>query len=299
MSHTARPPVTDLGARLVAWVLDLPPVRWLRPIVDDYSAAGGGLLASGLAFNSLFAALPGILLLVSLVGLALNKPAELQRLVEALSARFPPLEAFFRLALEQFSAGALSFSIIGLVGLVWGSSRFYQSLDDAIARIFQGSRRRDPIQRGVLGVLSVVLLIGAVLFALYLGQLADEVGPEVPVIGQAAAVVTSLLRSLVGTMAAFSVATALIYRIVPTERPSWRAISFPSIAVGVAIAVLTTIFALITPRLVGSLRVYGVFVVVFAAMIWLSYVAQAILIGAAWVHRRISTDRVTAGSATT
>ena len=31
---------------------------------------------------------------------------------------------------------------------------------------------------------------------------------------------------------------------------------------------------------------YGAFVAVFAAMIWLSYVAQAILVGAAWVHRR-------------
>ncbi len=79
---------------------------------------------------------------------------------------------------------------------------------------------------------------------------------------------------------------ALIYRIVPTRTPTWRAIGLPSLAVGIAIAVLTGVFALLTPRLVGSLRVYGAFVAVFAAMIWLAYVAQAILVGAAWVHRR-------------
>jgi uncharacterized BrkB/YihY/UPF0761 family membrane protein len=58
--------------------------------------------------------------------------------------------------------------------------------------------------------------------------------------------------------------------------------------VGLVLTVLTGVFALITPRLIGSLQVYAAFVTVFAAMIWLSYVAQTILIGAAWVHRRMS-----------
>ena len=88
----------------------------------------------------------------------------------------------------------------------------------------------------------------------------------------------------------FSVAIGIIYRMVPTQTPRWAAILRPALAVGFALAVLTGIFALITPRLVGSLRVYGAFVAVFAAMIWLSYVAQAILVGAAWVHRRSTTD---------
>lgn len=273
-------------ARLVARALELPPVRWLRPILDDYGAAGGGLLAAGLAFNALLAALPTILLLISLVGLFLNDSAQLEVLIQALTERFPPLEEFFRVALAQFNAGALSFSVVGLIGLVWGSSRFYQSLDDAIARIFQGSPRRDPFQRGLRGVLSVVLLIGAVLAAVYLAQLVEDLGSDLPALGPALGMATSTLRSAVGSIVVFSVAMALIYRIVPTRTPTWRAISLPSLAVGVTVAILTGVFALLTPRLVGALRVYGVFVVVFAAMIWLAYVAQAILVGAAWVHRR-------------
>ena len=82
----------------------------------------------------------------------------------------------------------------------------------------------------------------------------------------------------------------MVYRIVPTRTPSWAAVRRPALAVGLALAVLTGIFAVITPRLVGSLRVYGAFVVVFAAMIWLSYVAQAILVGAVWVHRRATAE---------
>lgn len=281
-------PVPKMGprARLVARVLELPPIRWLRPILDDYAAAGGGLLAAGLAFNALLAALPAILLMIALVGLFLNDPAQLEQLIQALAERFPPLEEFFRLALAQFNAGALSFSVVGLIGLVWGSSRFYQSLDDAIARIFQGSPRRDPFQRAARGVLSVVLLIGAVLAAVYLTQLVEDVRSDLPVLGAALGIATATLRSALGSIAVFSVAMALIYRIVPTRTPTWRSIGLPSLAVGIAIAVLTGVFALLTPRLVGSLRLYGVFVAVFAAMIWLAYVAQAILVGAAWVHRR-------------
>jgi len=281
---------TDLLGRLIARVLELPPVRWLKPILDDYSLAGGGLLASGVAFNSLFAILPAILLVISLLGFVLQDPVKLEQIVEALAAEFPPLADFFRQALAQFSAGAASFGLIGLVGLVWGSSRFYQSLDEAIARIFHGSRQRDPIQRGLRGVLSVVLLIGAVIAVVYVVGWLDSLRSNLPVVRQVAEVARSAIGSAIGTIFVFSVAIGVIYRMVPTETPSWSAIWRPALAVGFALAVLTGIFALITPRLIGSLRVYGAFVAVFAAMIWLSYVAQAILVGAAWVHRRSTAD---------
>jgi membrane protein len=284
------PPKSDLVGRVSAWVLELPPVRWLKPIMDDYGDAGGGLLASGVAFNSLFAVLPAILLVVSLLGLFLEDPLRLDQLVQVLARQVPPLEEFFRQALDQFRAGAVSFSVLGLVGLVWGSSRFYQSLDEAIARIFRGSRQRDPFQRGLRGVLSVGLLIGAVVGAVTLGQLVDDVRVDLPGAAWLVDILTSTLGSIVGTAAIFAGATAVIYRMVPTDTPSWRAIRRPAAAEGVALAVLTGIFAVLTPRLIGALHVFAAFVAVFAAMIWLSYVAQTLLIGAAWVHRRAQAE---------
>jgi membrane protein len=280
------PPKTDLIGRVSARVLELPPVRWLKPILDDYQVAGGGLLASGLAFNSLFAVLPAILLIVSLLGLSLNDPTRLEQVIQALARQFPPLQEFFRQAFDQFRAGAVSFSVLGLVGLVWGSSRFYQSLDEAIARIFRGSRERDPFQRGLRGVLSVGLLIGAVIGAVGLSRLLSDVLVGLPGTSRVVDIMTSTLGSLTATVAIFTGVVALIYRIVPTDTPSWRAIRRPAVATGMALAVLTGIFALLTPRLIGALHVYAAFVAVFAAMIWLSYLAQVLLIGAAWVHRR-------------
>ncbi len=290
MKPEGPPPRTDLIGRLLARVLELPPVRWLRPILDDYGAAGGGLLASGVAFNSLFAVLPAILLIVSLLGLFLGDPLRLEVVIQAFARQFPPLEEFFRQAFDQFRAGAVSFSVLGLVGLVWGSSRFYQSLDEAIARIFRGSRQRDPIQRGLRGVLSVGLLIGAVAGAVGLGRIVDVVVVDLPGASRLVELLTSAVGSLVLTAAIFAGVVAVIYRMVPTETPSWRAIRRPAAATGIALAVLTGIFALLTPRLIGALHVYAAFVAVFAAMIWLSYLAQALLVGAAWVHRRAQAE---------
>lgn len=290
MKPEGPPPRTDLIGRVSARVLELPPVRWLKPILDDYSVAGGGLMASGVAFNSLFAVLPAILLIVSLLGLFLVDPLRLEVIVQSLARQFPPLEEFFRQAFDQFRAGAVSFSVLGLVGLVWGSSRFYQSLDEAIARIFRGSRERDPIQRGLRGILSVGLLIGAVVGAVGLGRIVDDVRVNLPGASGVLEILTSAVGSFIATTAVFAGVVAVIYRMVPTETPSWRAIRRPAIATGVALAVLTGVFALLTPRLIGALHVYAAFVAVFAAMIWLSYLAQALLVGAAWVHRRAQSE---------
>src|SRR5476649_1396757 len=64
-------------ARVVDRVVAFGPVRWLIPILAEYDLAGGGLLAAGLAFNSLFAVLPAILLVVAVVGVILGDAGRL------------------------------------------------------------------------------------------------------------------------------------------------------------------------------------------------------------------------------
>jgi len=274
-------------ARVIDRTLELGPVRWLIPILDAYDAAGGGLLASGLAFNSLFAILPSILLIIAIVGVLLRDPERLAAIATSLTVSFPPLAGFLNEALAGFAGGAATFSVVGVVALIWGASRFYQSLDDAMARIFESERRRDPLQRGVLGVLSVLLMAAVVGGVIAISHVATTLGAD-RVSGVALGV--ELLSSQIGVFivstALFSAGVGFIYRIVPTNRPSWRMIGRPAIVVGVFGAILTALFTAITPQLLGSLQVYGAFVAVFGAMIWLSFVSQALLVGAAWVHRR-------------
>ncbi len=286
---TRPPPAAPKGplALAIERVLRLPAARWLIPILDAYDAAGGGLLASGLAFTSLFAILPSILLIIAVVGVILGDPNRLADLSARLANSFPPLAGFFDVALGNFAKGAITYSIIGLIALVWGSSRFYQSLDDAMARIFESTHRRDPLRRGLLGIASVALLVVAVAGLIAVGQVAAGVGANgLPGATLGATILSTPLGEVVAGVALFSLGVALIYRFVPTNRPTWLMIGRPSLAVGGFVAVFTALFTALTPQLVGSLQVYGAFVAVFAAMIWLSFVCQALLIGGAWVHQR-------------
>ena len=282
----AAPPKGPL-ARLVDRVLLLGPVRWLIPILAAYDAAGGGLLASGLAFTSLFAILPSILLIVAVVGVLLGDSSRLASVSASLSLSFPPLAGFFEAALGGFAKGAFTYSIVGLVALVWGSSRFYQSLDDAMARIFESTRRRDPLRRGLLGIASVAVLAVTVAALIVISQLVAVLGGnDLPGFAVGSAILASTLGAGIASFCLFSAAIALIYRFVPTNQPTWRMIRAPSIATGAFVAVFTGLFTLLTPQLIGSLQIYGAFVAVFGAMIWLSFVSQALLIGATWVHHR-------------
>lgn len=113
-------------------------------------------------------------------------------------------------------------------------------------------------------------------------------------IGQLLAFVS---ESIVVNFAFFCVATALIYRYVPTRRPSWHAVGPPAFIVGVFGALLTQLFAVLAPRLVGSLQVYGAIVAVLATMIWLSFISQGLLMGAAWVRSRVHAEATVDGQA--
>jgi membrane protein len=289
-----RPPVpAPKGplARLVERVLKFGPVRWLIPILAAYDAAGGGLLASGLAFNSLFAILPAILLIIAVVGVLLGDPSRLLAVSDSLSASFPPLAGFFTVALGGFAHGAVTYSVVGVVALVWGASRFYQSLDDAMARIFESTRRRDPLRRSMLGVVSVLLLATMIGAGIVVSNVATGLaGNGLPGSAVGSAILSTMIGAGVASVVAFSAGVAIIYRLLPTNQPGWRMIARPAVAVGTFAALFTALFSVLTPQLVGSLQVYGAFVAVFAAMIWLSLISQALMLGAAWVHRRVVVD---------
>ena len=137
----------DPISRLTAWVLALPAVRWLKPILDDYGQPGAGSWPAGWHSTRCSRscrrssgriaprAAPGRSGPAPGGGRPTGRPVPAARGV----LRGGPRRRHRR------SGRVLDPRVIGLI---WGSSRFYQSLDDAVARIFLGSPRRDPIQRG-------------------------------------------------------------------------------------------------------------------------------------------------------
>jgi len=281
----------DVSA-ILARFLDEPRVARVRAVLDTYGHAAGGLLANGLAFSALFAAIPTMLLVLGLAGMVAGDPAVRDSIGDALIAAFPPLEELIDAALDAISSGAVAASILGLIGLVWTVSQLYGALDVAFARIFSDNPERDIVRRTARGLL-VVGLLGAVIvgfvIAAALAAAVDSVAHvQIPLAKSIAA-----LASWLPFLTALSIGGVLIvYRTLPPRAPAWRSAALPAVIVGLGFVVLTQLFTFLVPRLVGVAALAGSLASAFVALAWLSFSFQALLYGAAWVRVREDERRV-------
>lgn len=278
-----------LAEQLIEKVGGHPGVVRLQAVFDAYDLGGGGLVAAGLAYTSLLALLPGMLLGVSILGFLVRDPADQERIVAFIGQALPPLEDIARAAFQQVSAGAVPTGVIAIAGLLWGASRFYANLDTAFSHIFRGAPRRNPVVQTVRGVILVGILVILPVLLLAVGSVATwltQFAPEGVDLPQAGGALLSLI-SPVGSLVAFTVTVALCYRFVPSERVAWRSLALPAVLVGLVLAVFTQIYAFIAPRLIGWAALYGTFVALFALLAWLSIGFNVLLIGAAWTDVRV------------
>ena len=278
-------------------VLDDRRVSRVQAILTGADEAGGPLFAPGLAFHALFAMLPGLLLLAGLAGWLVDDPKVRATLVLELVRTFPPLAAPVSETLQRLVAERGAFSVLGLLGLVWGASNFYGALDEAMARLIPGERRRGLVERRVRGLVAVAVLLGASVLSVVAGSAWSFVEGTLAV-GDDLAVWRFVPPA--ATILLMTIAAYFVYRTVPTAPPGWRAALPPALLAGVGIAVLTNVFTLLAPRLIGALQAFGVLAALFGALLWLNYVFQVLIIGAAWARLRRDDEsgRVDAGGST-
>lgn len=276
-----------IRTRLAA-VAELRPVAGFRTALDIFDRAGGGLVASGLAFTALFAIVPAFLLAFGVAGLVFTDDDRRTAAIDELASYVPPLRDLFAASLADMARSAVQTSLAGLVGLVWGASRFVVALDDAFSRIFHDSPKRGFFGRTARAIVAVGILLATVLGVLALAAVASFLTESLRAELSGTATLWQVLSPAV-TVVAASVGVALLYRAMPTMSFPWRIIALPAVVVGVAVAALTQLFAYIAPRLIGAAEILGPVAAVFAALAWLQLVFQALLLGAAWVRVRSPT----------
>jgi membrane protein len=274
--------------RLVARVADLPPVRGPRAVVLVYNAAGGSLLAEGLAYSALFAGLTGLLFGVGLLGYLLPSDADRQRLLDLFTGQLAPLAPVAKDGLASVAANASAFSLVGLAGMAWGASHFYGSLDQALARIFDRAPARGTLDRILRGLVSVLLLVGGLISGIAIRAIQAvvtanlDVGPA----GEAGRTVSAVVFP-VATVALIVAVVVVVYRIVPNEKVPIAVLALPALLVGLVLTVLTELLVTIAPFLAGALSIFGGVADVFVALAWLHLAFQVLLIGAAWTRLRL------------
>jgi membrane protein len=277
-------PVAD-ATKVVDKVTRKKYVALVLEVLDIAGKSGAGLFAAALAYGTMFALIPVVLLMAGVLGWFVSDPVQRQELLNQLIGLFPPLADFFSASLNGLVDARGALSVIGLVGLVWGASAFYGSLDEVMRRIFLGGGVRGELDRRLRGIITVVgllaLMIGTVLLSGVLAFVNDVVGNLA---------IWGILFPLIA-MAVFVVAVLLIYLLVPTAPPSTRAAFPPALVAGMAIALLTNLFGVLAPLLVGGLTGLGVIATAFALLIWLNFSYQILLYGASWARLRRDRER--------
>jgi membrane protein len=272
----------------LARVLDLPPVRGPRTILGVYNAAGGGLLAEGLAYSALFAGLTGLLFAVGLLGYLIPSDADRKPIIDAFNGQLASLAPAARDGLETIARYAGAFSLVGLAGLAWGASHFYGALDEAIGRVFARTPARGMFDRILRGFVSVFLLVGGLFSGIAIAYVQAFVSGGIGggLEGDAGRVL-SAAGSIAATALAVTSAVAILYRIVPNTTVPIAVLRLPAIVAGLALTVLTRLLVYIAPLLAGALSVFGSVAAVFAALAWLHLAFVVLLLGAAWTRVRL------------
>lgn len=255
-------------------------VRQVSAVVTAANDAGAPLFAAALAFSTMFAAVPVLLLFSGVLGWLIEDPVARARLLADLVARVPPLADVLADSLEGVVRTRGTLSVIGLVGLIWGASNLYGSVDEVMRRLVPGGRTRGFVERRVRGILAIVILVALVIGAISLSSVWAVFGATVTELAVAGPVLTVLVMVVV---------VLVVYLFVPTEPPSLHASLPPAIAAGVGIGLLTLLFTVLAPLLIGGLAGFGVIATIFGAFVWLNYCYQMLLYGAAWA--RIRRDR--------
>ncbi|MFN8621586.1 MAG: YihY/virulence factor BrkB family protein [Chloroflexota bacterium] len=254
----------------------------MHSVLDTYNAAGGGLTASGLSYGALFAVVPGLLLIVSLLVIVVDNRTKREEVIAWLIHQVPPIADFAQQIVDNLADSARVGTIIGLVGFVWGASGFYLALEGAMERSFPGPRRRDPIMGRVRGVISVAVIVGAILATFVASTLVSFLPEEVLArVGDLAGIGSPLIAIVVA-----SVVALIVYVMVPSDTPGWRAAFPAAVAAGIGIGLLTSLYTFLAPYLVGGFSALGTIAYVFGALIWFNWVFQILLYGAAWARLR-------------
>jgi uncharacterized BrkB/YihY/UPF0761 family membrane protein len=271
--------------QLVARVQSHWIVRRVFAVMESANAAGAPLLSMALAYTTMFAILPGLILLVGVLGWLIEDPVARARVLREMVDYLPPLAPVFADSLDTLVRERGTLSVIGLVGLLWGASSFYAALDDVMRRLFPGGGIRSFLSIRVRGVVAVAVLVLLVVGTVALSGVWAVLRSSV---GDLSGVFSLALPLL--SIAVITLVVLITYLWVPTAPPGVRAALPPAIVAGIGIGLLTNLFGVIAPLLVGGLAGFGVLTAVFGTFVWLNLCFQLLLWAAAWARYR--RDRV-------
>jgi membrane protein len=249
-------------------------------IADDCMGLG-----QQVAFSSLLAFLPSVILLIGLLGLFGDRAFDsLESFVGSVAPH--GVISMINLAKEDAarnkSGSAIAF-VAGLFLALWAATGAMSALSKAVNRAYDRIETR-PFWKQRLIALTLVVATGLVLAGVFLlivfgGDLGDAIVRRTG-LGDSFKLFWNIARWPIA-FGAVLLFNALVYYLAPNlQQRSWRWLTPGSLVAALAWLALSGLFALYTSYSSSYSKTYGSIAGAIILLLWLNYTAWAILFGA-------------------
>ena len=262
----------------------------------------GNLLAGGVTYFSFLSLFPALALAFTVFGIALRgHPDWLQQIEDYISKALPGFvkndanpDGLITLSIPSSTALTVT-ALVGFFGLLWAGLGWLSALRDGMRAIFDAEGSPDNFVVAKLRDFAVLVLFGlgivlsAVLSAVAGGVaswVADHIG-----LGSQGWIV-SVVGIVIGALLDACI-VGLMIRMLSGVDLSWRAVRNGALFGGITL----TILKLLGSRLIAgtvSNPVYGTIALTVGLLVWLNFIARALLLAAAWSADELEDSTVAA-----
>jgi Predicted membrane protein len=239
--------------------------------------------AAGLTYYAILSIFPGLVVLVSVLGLLGGPASGLNQILGAVvpgEAGELIQDAVNRVAATGAAAGFLA--VAGLVVAFWSASGYVAAFLRALDAI-HGVQTARPMKRALplrLGLTALVgvLLIVCVFIVVFTGDLAERLG-DVIGLGSTAVTVWGVAK-WPGLLLLVAAVIAMLYRAGPPAEQKPRFVTPGSLAAVLLAVVVSVLFGVYLATFASYERTYGALSGVIVFLVWLWLTNMVVLLGA-------------------
>lgn len=243
-------------------------------------------LAAALTYYSVLSIFPGLLALVSLLGVVGQAETTTQTMLDIIQ-RFAPGTAVdaIRQPIEQLTNAPTAglALIVGVLGAIWSASGYVGAFGRAMNKIYEVEEGRPFWKlRPTMLVVTVVVLIMAVLMAVLMavsGPFAEAIGGVIG-LGETALAVWNIAKWPVVVIFAIAVIALLYYATPNVRQPKFRWMTPGSAMALLVLAIASTGFAFYVSNFGNYNRTYGAIGGVIVLLLWFWLANLSLLFGA-------------------
>jgi membrane protein len=256
----------------------------LRQAMARFGDTRASQAAAGMAYYALFSLFPLLLVLISIGAFVLDRKLVQERLLAYVTESLPVSQQLVRDNIERVINLRGAVGLVGLIGLLWSASGFFNSLVYNVNRAWPDADARGFLERRLVALGIVVSLAVLLILALAATTLVELLPRfKVPLAGEVSIYEASYWSVISIALPLFIkfVLFLAIYRWLPNAQVGWRAALVGATVATLGWQLVTNIFNWYVSSGLSNYRlVYGSLGAIVALMFWIYLSGWIALFGA-------------------